>query len=421
MKTSRAALGALVIGSMASIAVMQVGSAEPVPERVTLGDPVSSVLNLTIDGSLTERIPVLPVEAIPTLGSNSSVTFGKNAGLTSVSATLNGQRLNVSDIDGAFVVDTSTAEGEGAGTLIVAQSFSDGTSAVLPYTIYFSNDNPPRETDIESGGIRATTERVLTWGTAEGQVGRLTAKESETLIPGAIAATSDGTLLVLDTVNQRVVNGSEARFGTIVADLPGIPYLAFATSTGPGKVLAIDPINGTSVDVATGAIITLPALTAALPADTDYSLDENGTLFVPNPADGVRYSIAQMNGDQFRTDGNIERILDEPRVWRASSNEIAFQSTPTEPAITIRIDDAADLAIIDSVHSDNGEILLVAVGDGKSYTTRLVHISTDGEATSLDIPFNAALTMTSHLAATGSTVTVASAEDDGLHLRSYRI
>ncbi len=413
---------ALTAGGIAALVgsagLMTVVSAEPTHERAVVSPAPPPTVNMSF-ASLNDatNFPLAPSRQLASLEAGESFTIGNWGGVVGVAVAVNGVAQSVDSTDDGFVVTIDRVDGEGVATVELTQEFEDGTSVSLPITTYIGPlVARPELSDVP---IALAADTLLAWGDAVGEVGLRPGNEGETTVPRAIGVL-DGTVVVLDVVNHRLVNGSPDGAGAVIGDLDGETYHALAANDDNSRMVAIDAMSGTAVDVTSGERFDLPGVVGRLPIDTRYQIGDDSTLLVRSPIDDVEYTIGALGASGLDRGEHATRELDEARAWKVGPQTIAVQSNlSAEPALLEF--DTESVTVLETATADDGTaVALVSLVSGDTVATQLVAF-TDGHYRSVAVPFESANLMTSHLALDGSAVTVATATADGLRLLTYQL
>lgn len=155
-----------------------------------------------------------------------------------------------------------------------------------------------------------------------------------------------------------------------------------------------------------------------------YRIGAGSQLFLRSPLDNVYYGLGTPTAYGFEDALQIARATDVGRAW-VEDGQIAAQLTLADRPVIVSFPEAqstgASVEILDSVTGPDGRlILLVAVTDGRGWTTKLVSVSRSGQS-SVDVSFDLGTSMTNYIAVSSGAVSIASYEKDGLHIRTYEV
>lgn len=365
------------------------------------------------------RVPVMPIEPLTTVEEGQPIIIGAVAGLSDVSARLNGTSLKVSRERDAFVIRVGSIDGTGAAEIVIEERFDDGSRVSVPFTVY-ANPTPTAavaaESELRSASSASTV--VVGWE----HLGVTDGVEGDTVGPQAIAALDDGRIAILDTVNSRVLGVDPSGEVSTLTRLPTASFIDLVGPSAGGRVLAIDSLNALAVDVSTGVVETLPPLVARLPLGLDYSLDAAGTLFVTNPGDGAEYSIARDTGRALDASGSTTRRLDSSRLWLDRSM-LNIQRDAEAAPVAVDLGAVESVSVYDKAELGGGRVaVLVETRANGADSARTEILTLDGTTVrSIPVEFNPGVLMGNPMTVTGSTLTIANPTDQGLALTSIAL
>jgi len=391
------------------------GQAGAVPDTVVLrGELEGSTGASLVEWGDVGALPALPLASVAVVSAGSTLTIPAIPGLSGVAAILDGTPLQVDRQESSFVIKVKTIDGTGPAELIVVESFQGGTIS-LPITVYVGATQAVGVNSDSDNIAGASLSRQLTVPWSE--LGFTPAHESDAIGPQAIALDRDGRLIVLDTVNSRVVTvNDQAELETLIK-LPSQTFTNIAVSDSGDLVYALDPLHAQGVDVLTGRAFTLSPVVMRFPLGLKYTVDDEGTIFVQNPADGAGYSI----GSSSQATADSTRSLDWTRVVMLNDNTALIQPTVLDAPLALTFPEAKAIGVTGASRLDNGKIvMLTSLLIGDTPTTELVIID-HGNARTVPISFEGAVSMTTNMASDGRSVTIAYPTKNGLVITTYDV
>jgi hypothetical protein len=390
------------------------------PQVAQVGQPLTLEVDVPLDSYVdATRLPILPDRPIVEISAGDVIVLGRQGGLESVSATLNGAELKLRTVDDAFVLTVGDIVGSGSATLLLTERFDDGEELTLPYTVYVGARTSAIVNSDKSGRPAATWSISIPFGDDKSQLGFIAGNEGEAIGPSAIVAQPDGRVAVLDTAKQRVVLVGPKGDVTTLAALPSRAYTSFATNESQSTVLAVDQVRAEAVNIATGESLKLPSPVARLPHGIDFAVADSGTFFATNPGDGVMYSVGDTTGDAAL--GNTERLVGRERVT-VRDGVMLVQATAVGNPVSLDFPESAWVDVLDHVKLADGRVVVLVGSMVGATPTIEMYVFDEALTTSIEVPVGFGYMISNYLTVVdGSTVVVASPTGDGLDLFAYQL
>ena len=196
---------------------------------------------------------------------------------------------------------------------------------------------------------RLSTQKILKYGRAEGEFGMIHEKEQPPVGPESFAVGKDGSILVADVVNQRVVFYSSAGTYLRSIDLPGIA-LGDVTADAQGRLYVYDQVR--------------------------HALHQYDAQGAPQSALDLTPADIDTRG-YFHVAGNAVYFAD------AAARDVLVATV--QDGVLTPADKAAERTT-DGVHGESGRVYSMSLDEGKAVQLQLRDPAAQSATQSIEVP-----------------------------------